>query len=171
MEPNPQFTISKTLRPCRVTKSLLLDLERNVSATLADIAADGDNTRKATNLSITDADGEEVLTSAEQLAGDQFPNSTKQVQLEMTVRSIRHEKKAAVVLTVRLNFSESSRPTLRIILQCPRARDQAVGLEGRVRRLMENSFDHSRFFHPPTALVGAFSSRASWVPLSALEHD
>lgn len=153
MEPNPQFTITRTLRPCRVTRSLLLDLERNISATLADIAGDADKPSKATSLSIVDADGEEVLASAEQIAGDQLPNSTKQVQLEMSVKT-SGEQKARIVLTVRLVFITRSLPTLRIILQCPRARDQADGLEGRVMRLMDNSLDESRFFHPSLNMVG-----------------
>ncbi|HKU16430.1 MAG TPA: hypothetical protein VJQ52_18715 [Steroidobacteraceae bacterium] len=147
MEPNPQFTITRTLRPCRVTKSLLLDLERSISATLADIAGDSDKPRKVTTLTITDADGEEVLKSAELIGGDQLPNSTNQVQLSMSVET-RGDEKASVALTVRLVFKSSVRPVLRIVFVCPRARDQAVGMEGRVMRLMENSFDHSRFFHP-----------------------
>jgi hypothetical protein len=153
LEPNPQFTITRSLRPCRVTKTLLLDIERNVSATLADIAGEADKPRKATSLSILDADGEEVLTSSEQLAGDQFPNSTKQVQMELSVRTSGDEK-ASIVLTVRLLFKSSARPSLRIVFQCPRARDQAVGLEGRIMRLMDNSFDRSRFFHPPEVVQG-----------------
>lgn len=152
MEPNPQFTISRKLRPCRVTKNLLLDLERSISATLVDIAGDGDRVRKKIRLSITDADGEEVLASAEQISGDQFPNSTKEVRLEMSV-TLDSAESPAVLLTARLSFNARNVATLRIILQCPRARDQAVGLERRVVRLMDNAFDNSRFFHPPESLL------------------
>lgn len=87
MEPNPQFTITTRLRPCRVTKSLLLDLERSIGATLSDIAGASGKSQKATKLSITDEDGEEILASAEQISLDQFQNSTKQIQLEVSVTS------------------------------------------------------------------------------------
>lgn len=148
MEPNPQFAINTTLPPCRVTKSLLVDLQKNISVTLLDIARSDAKQTEQSKVSITDAHGEEMLLSAEQMMGTQFPDSTIEVGLELSLSTEGTSQNPAVVLKVNLRFRRKHRPALRILLQCPRARDQAKGLEDRIRRIMDENFDDSIFFRP-----------------------
>lgn len=148
MEPNPQFAINTILPPCRVTKSLLVDLQKNISATLLDIARSDARHAEQSKVSITDEHGEEAFFSAEQMTGNQFPDSTNEVCLELSLSAEGTDQYPATVLKVSLRFRPKHRPALRILLQCPRARDQAKGLEDRIRRIMDENFDDSVFFRP-----------------------
>jgi hypothetical protein len=152
MEPNPQFTIDKALRPCRVTKALLVDLERSIASTFVDLVRDAKNPIRTTTITISDNRGEEKLPSAELMLGSQFHDSVSEVLLEMMIRSEGSDLTAASLLTVRLRFRARARPTLRIVLQYPRAREQAIGLEDRILRIMNSNFDDSRFFRAPKDL-------------------
>lgn len=152
MEPNPQFAINTTLPPCRVTKSLLVDLQKNISATLLDIARSGARQTERSKISITDAHGEEVFSSTEQMTGTQFPDSTNEVCLELSLSTEGTDQYPATILNVNLRFRPKHRPVLRVLLQCPRARDHAKGLEDRIRRIMDENFDDSIFFRPNKAV-------------------
>lgn len=181
MEPHPQFSIDTTLPACRVTKALLSDLESNVAATLSDIVRDGGDVTSSIQLSIKDGSGEETLTSAQVISGTLFSDSTSEIQLSIAARTQGATERPISIATVRLRFRKKSRATLLIILQCARARDQAVALKDRILRVLSDSIDDVRFFRPPKSLrellIGAaalgtlFWTLFLWEAVSERKYD
>jgi hypothetical protein len=147
MEPNPQFSIDKVLHPCKVTKSLLIDLERTILATVEDVARGGKGVKRSVSLVITDDRGDEKLHSGEAIVGTLFHDSVSAVSLEVSMQGNGSDSSAALLATVRLKFSQKARPSLQIIMQCPRAREQAIGLEERIGRILDPNIDDAWYFH------------------------
>lgn len=146
MEPNPQFSIDKILRPCKVTRSLLGDLERTVVSTLDDVARGGTDVKRSVALVVSDDRGNEKFHSAEAIVGSMFHDSVSEIALEITMRVNGGDASGALLATVRLKFSQKARPSLQIIMQCPRAREQAIGLEERIVRVLDPNVESARLF-------------------------
>lgn len=154
MEPNPQFSIDKVLRPCKVTRSLLSDLERTVVSTLDEVARGGSDVKRSVALVISDDRGNEKFHSADALVGSLFHDSVSEIVLEVIMRVSGGDASAALLATVRLRFSQKARPSLQIIMQCPRAREQAIGLEERIVRVMDPSVEDARIFQASEDTLG-----------------
>jgi hypothetical protein len=146
MEPNPQFSIDRILRPCKVTKSLLGDLERTTVSTLDDVARGGSDVKRSVALVVSDDRGNEKFHSADAIVGSLFHDSVSEIALEVTMRVNGSDSGGALLATVRLRFSQKARPSLQIIMQCPRAREQAIGLEERIVRVLDPNVESARMF-------------------------
>ena len=131
-EEPPTFKCSKQLPSCHVDRRLVEELETYVLSEASRITCNPiADVKSDYALSIVDQTGNEVVTSAAQLEGQQFHNSTSQITLQ-----IDHYRKS-IRFRLTLTFDRRrNRSEIETLVSAVRAREHTYALiEGIFRRL------------------------------------
>lgn len=143
MEQNSQFRVDKVLLPCRVTRSLVAELEKAIAPLLNDIVS-GCQGKVTTRIVISDASGDETLNSSAAIITPLFSDSTSELQIEV-IGNVDSQVPGTPGASVRIRFRAESPPALRIVVQSPRAREQALGMLDRIYRILDSYSEGSKW--------------------------
>ena len=142
------FSLTKTIRPCYITKDVLRQLEEYLNQQVPKtLAIDGSQLQKNYSLSIVDDLGTEVFSTISEFTFPRFVDTTNEIQVEF---AIRHP--IFLQLSIRLGDSKDSRISLKCSSESPR--EAASAIYDSIKRIIESNKSANVYVFPPPIAGG-----------------